>query len=347
MAATAPTPYVPARPGDLITAENWNSMQIDVQQDIAKQVATAVANVKNVDHATGSDKIGGMTLAQLTTYILDQAFAQIPKRTGYMQVLCNLEWNTANNAGVDKVIQHNLKVYPITDVYQLNFFPAVCARSDKPEEATAQWVLFYLYHADERRLRIPGTTGAIDIETEPKFRILWKTLIDQFQEQKLLEYTDDTTLDDLEVDFWRAMFKSPPNDEFDPDSYCHSPWFEKCCGEKRTVGDLQRHGDFDDIYLKLQPIKTAFSITVTNAVTPAPAPAWTVIPGTTAAAPAATTPVSEQGVVQVSQLDLDTIALHLFIAPTLTFPQPVGAPPMMAPPAAYQTHLPVLALLKV
>src|SRR6516225_11423870 len=231
-------------------------MQIDVQQDIAKQVATAVANVKNVDHATDSDKIGGMTLAQLTTYILDQAFAQIPKRTGYMQVLCNLEWNTANNAGVDKVIQHNLKVYPITDVYQLNFFPAVCARSDKPEEATAQWVLFYLYHADERRLRIPGTTGAIDIETEPKFRILWKTLIDQFQEQKLHEYTDDTTLDDLEVDFWRAMFKSPPNDEFDPDSYCHSPWFEKCCGEKRTVGDLQRHGDFDDIYLKMMPQKT-------------------------------------------------------------------------------------------
>jgi len=28
------------------------------------------------------------------------------------------------------------------------------------------------------------------------------------------------------------------------------------CGEKRSVGDLKKHGDFDDIYLKVMPRKT-------------------------------------------------------------------------------------------
>jgi hypothetical protein len=333
--ATPPTPYVPAMPGDLITAENWNVMQTDVQQDIANQVKAGIASVKDVDHAGNADKLGGMTLADLTKYILDQAFAQLPKRTGYMQVLCNLEW--ANNAGVDKVIQHNLKAYPIVDIYLLSYFLAVCAKNDKPEDAMAEWVLFYLYHADERRLRIPGQTGAVDIETEPKFRILWKTLLDQLVVQKLLDYTDDTTLDDLEVDFWKAMFKSPPNDQFDPDSYCHSPWFEKCCGEKRTVAELTRHGDFDDIYLKVMPQNTAICAVLTSAAFSS----GTTVPGGISGANGA--------LVRVSQLDLDSVALQLAMPPSFSFTPPQGAPQnIVAPSQAYATtHLPVLALLKV
>ena len=318
----APTPYVPAKPGDLITAENWNGMQVDVQQDIAKQLAAGIAGLKNIDHATDADKIGGMTVADLTKYILDRAFAQLPKRTGYMQILCNLEFTTA---GVDKLIQHGLKAYPLVDLYELEYFLVVCAKDDAPADAQAEWVLFYLYHADERRLRIPNQTGAVDIETDPKFRILWKNLLDQFQEQKLLDYTDDTTLDDLEVDFWRALFKSPPNDEFDPDTYCHSPWFEKCCGEKRTVGDLKRHGDFDDIYLKMMPRKkTDVSLKIGGSTPPEPAN------------------------VQVSQLDLDTIALRLLAAPTFIPTSPQGAPQNIVPVSNAQLqHLPLLALLKV
>jgi hypothetical protein len=312
-------PYIKANPGDLITAENWNAMQTAVRQDIATQISSAVAGVKDVNHAKNSDEVGGMSLAELTKYILDQALAQIPKRTGYMQVFCNLALN------VDKIIQHNLKAYPLVDVYQLDYFQMVCARNDTPEDAQAEYGLFYLYHADERRLRIPKHTDAIDIETDPKFRILWKTLIDQFLEQKLLDYTDDTTLDDLEVDFWEAMFKSPPNDQFDPDAYCHSPWFEKCCGEKRTVGDLRKHGDFDDIYLKVMPRKTI-----------------------NCPVPTATDPKPEPTNVRVSHLDPNNVLLNLLLKPVFpSFPtsNTTGGTEIMPPQDT--NKLPLMVLLKV
>jgi hypothetical protein len=325
-----PAPYIPHSAGDLITAEDWNAMQVDVRQDIATQIATSIANVKDVAHATNADTLAGMTLAQLTQAILDQVFAQLPKRTGYMRVFCNLKVHA------DKIIQHNLKAYPVTDLYQLDYFEVVCAKSDKPEDAIAELVLFYLYHADERRLRIPPQNDPIDIETDPKFRILWKTLLDYFKDQKLLDYDDNTTLDDLEVDFWRAMFKSPPNDEFDPDSYCHSPWFEKCCGEKRTVGELTKHGDFDDIYLKIMPQKAINFTPVT----------------TTQGDPDAGA-TSEPTNVRVSQLDLDTVLLRLLEPPI--YPASLGQKsggtdgktPIQPLPADYKNRLPVMLLLKV
>jgi hypothetical protein len=328
--ADTPAPYIPHTAGDLITAEDWNAMQVDVRQDIATQIATSIANVKDVAHATNADTLAGMTLAQLTQAILDQVFAQLPKRTGYMRVFCNLKVHT------DKIIQHNLKAYPVTDLYQLDYFEVVCAKSDKPEDAVAEWVLFYLYHANERRLRIPPHTDAIDIETDPKFRILWKTLIDYFKDQELLDYDDNTTLDDLEVDFWRAMFKSPPNDEFDPDSYCHSPWFEKCCGEKRTVADLTKHGDFDDIYLKIMPQKTINFTPVTVTQTDPDAGAGV-----------------EPTNVRVSQLDLDTVVLRL-LEPPLYAPSfgqgstgTDGKTPVLPVLGDFKNRLPVMLLLKV
>lgn len=317
--ATAPTPYVPAKPGDLITAEGWNAMQLDVQQDISQKVAAAIAGLKSVDHATDADTLEKKNLQALTQYILAQVFAELPKRTGYMQYFCNL------HVGQDKIIKHELKTPPLVDVYQLEYFPGVCAKGDKPEEWTAEWVLFYLYHADERRIRIPGRTDGIDIETDPPFRILWKTLIDQFVANKQLEYTDDTTLDDLEVEFWKAMF-ADPNGRFDPDATCHSPWFEKCCGEKRTVGDLTRHGDMDDIYLKVMPRKTVnFGGASAAGDTPAINP--------------------EPTNVRVAHLDLDTLQVQLLENVQFLLTQP---PQIQNPqPASFNTYLPVMLLLKV
>lgn len=326
--ADDPKPYVPHNPGDLITAEDWNGMQVDVRKDMAEQIASSIAKVKDVDHATSADKIGGQSVSDLTKTILDQVFALLPKRTGYMQVFCNLAPNT------DKIIQHKLKSYPIVDVYQLDYFQAVCAKSDNTADTHAEWVQFYLYHSDEPRLRLSGSNVAIEIETKPKFRIPWKALIDQLVDQKLLTYTDDTTLDDLDTDFWRALF-SPPNDEFDPDSYCHSPWFEKCCGEKRSIGDLRKHGDWDNLYLKIQPQKT---INFPLGTTPPP-PFTEIMP--------------EVSNVRVSQLDPDTVALRLLKDPVLPgwlAPQVslgAGQLPMLPLPADYTHREQVMVLLKV
>jgi hypothetical protein len=325
------TPYIPHQPGDLITAEDWNQLQTDVQQDMAAKIASSIAGVKDVDHAKAADKLGDMTLADITKHILDLAFAQIPKRTGYMQVFLNLK------VGVTKNVAHNLKAFPVTDVYQLLRFDAVCATDDTSGDARRDQALFYLYHANERRIYLDKTTPVeIESDDRPKFRIVWKNLIDQLVEAKLLEYTDDTTLDELEVNFWKALFVSPPNDDFDPDAYCHSPWFEKCCGEKRTVGDLTKHGDFKNIYLKMEPVKTVN---------------WDPdeTPG----------PVKTDGLgvwpanVLVAQVDLDNVALILTGPVPLQVDQPSAAVRVAntnmgtnGHPATQDT-LPIMLLLKV
>jgi hypothetical protein len=318
--ASAPTPYVPAKPGDLITAEGWNTMQLDVQADISKQITAAIGAVTTVDHATDADTLGKKDLQALTQYILDQVFSQIPKRTGYMRYFCNL------HVGQNKIIKHGLKTQPIVDVYQLDYFPAVCAKNDVPTDAIAEWVLFYLYHADERRIRIPGQPDGIDIEADPPFRILWQTLIDAFVEAKQMDVNDDITLDDLEVDFWQALF-ADPNGRFDPDATCHSPWFEKCCGEKRTVGDLKKHGDFDDIYLKVVPRKTInLSATFQNADNPQS---------------------PEPSNVRVAHVDLDSILVQL-VGPVIYNLNDPGKTSVQKPqPADYVNYLPVMLLLKV
>jgi hypothetical protein len=323
--------YITFHPGDLIAAGDMNDMQAQIRKDIAKQAAAAVAAKNDIPHADSADKLGAMTLSELEKHILDLALAQMAKRTGYLQVLCNLQ------VGKDKIIEHGLKAYPIADVYQLDYFLAVCATNDTPADAEAKWTLFYLYHADERRLRIPPGTDPIDIETDPKYRVPWKNLLDQFQQQNLLEYTDDTTLDDLEVDFWRAMFR-PPNDSFDPDASCHSPWFEKSCGERRTVGELTRHGDFDDIYLKIKPRRTINYAQTTAVPDPVLPYDWYQ---------------PEPTNVRVSQLDPDTVALRLLEQPTYpTFPTTTGKEPgtgrtpIVALPDNYAQSLPVMLLLK-
>jgi hypothetical protein len=175
-------------------------------------------------------------------------------------------------------------------------------------------------------------------------------LIDQLADQKLLKYTDDTTLDDLDTDFWRALF-SPPNDEFDPDAYCHSPWFEKCCGEKRSVGDLKKHGDFDDIYLKIMPRKTInFPIELRADGTP---PKVVYSYAITAADEADADAAPEPTNIRVSHLDFDTIALRLLKAPVYPVSLianaalPGTTQPLLPLPPDYAKRLSVMMLIKV
>jgi hypothetical protein len=67
-----------------------------------------------------------------------------------------------------------------------------------------------------------------------------------------VKYTDSTSLDDLESDFWDKFLA----DEFDDEDYCISPWFMRCCGERRTVGQLKATGEWDNLLLKVQPEKS-------------------------------------------------------------------------------------------
>jgi hypothetical protein len=117
-----PEPYIKQSQGDLITAEAWNALQVDIKQDIAAQIKTAVDNVKSVDHAKDADTLGGESSDQLTKDILKKAEEILPLRTGYFRSFNRLQ------TGKERIIKHGLKSFPLADLYLLEYFPAVCSK---------------------------------------------------------------------------------------------------------------------------------------------------------------------------------------------------------------------------
>lgn len=274
--------YIKRNPGDLVTAEDWNGVQIQIRGDIDKQVKTAINNIPSVKKADDAGTLAGKTADELTKEIIDKVLKEIPQRTGYMQLFKVLK------VGEEKVIKHGLKANPVTDVYQLDYFEVVCAKGEAKEDQTPQWVNFYLYHTNEKKPRVAGRSIEIEPVDHQPFKILFKDMLERYH----VKYTDTSSLDDLELEFWKAFF-ADPNDEFDTEQYCHSPWFEKCCGEQRTVTQLKQRGDWDDIWFKMEPRKTInYPIPVEAGLQP-PAPTQ----------------------VQMVHFDFDTLGIELLVAP--------------------------------
>jgi hypothetical protein len=239
-------PYVPAHPGGLITAELWNEMQRKIQADIGSQIARAVDELKRVDRSGDADKVGGKTPEELAKEIIARALTEIPKRTGYRRVFKRLP--VADPRETEYVeIKHELRAFPLVDVYQLDYFPVIC-RADN--ESTPSWVQFYLYHTSEKRIGRPQPV-TIQESRGPAFRLPFFATLAELG----VEYEDDDSLADLVNEFWKRLF-SDPGDEFDELQYCHSPWFQRCCSDDRTVADIRRAGDLNDLWLKLKPRKT-------------------------------------------------------------------------------------------
>lgn len=246
--ATETTPYITRNPGDLITAEDWNEMQRKIKEDIAKQVQEAIEKIDKVPNADNAHKLENKTTAELSEEILEKARAELPARTGYRMLFKRLK------TGEEKVIEHGLKAAPLVDVYQLDYFQVVCSED---EEKSLMWVNFYLYHSSEKKLRPPTPPGGNPIEIEPidshPYKIRFSDLLSLYQ----VKYTETSTLADVENEFWKALFAKPNGEfEFDDDQYCHSPWFDKCCCDLKTIDDLKKRGDWDDIWFQMRPRKT-------------------------------------------------------------------------------------------
>ncbi len=243
-----PTPYVQVKPGDVISADLFNTVQADIKTDIAQQIATSIGGITTVKHAGDADTLAGSTVDQLSAAIVERIKALIPGRTGYMQTFNRLELNR------EKVIKHGLAAMPVVDVYQIEYFPVVQVDdANSPHDYTELYVNFYLYHESEQSFRLRGRDPVVieDLDRTP-FRLLLKDVLVLYN----VDTSKDTmTLDELEANLWDALFASP-SDRFGQDQYARSPWWEKCCGEKRTIKDLKDDGHWDKLRLKFMPRKT-------------------------------------------------------------------------------------------
>lgn len=245
--------YVEAAPGDVITAEAWNEMQEKIYDDIRDTSSEAAEAIERVDRAGDSEKLDGRSPDQLTDDIIRRVLDEIRARRGYLKVLRVLD------VGDPSVIEHGFGDCPVVDVYQLDYFRVVCSEDD---EVSPQWATFFLYHSDETRLRYPKgedaqgnpyPKGQVEIEPRegPVYKIPFHLLLDKYQ----VPYDGKSSLGDLESEFWRAFF-ADPSERFDDNQFCHSPWFDRCCREEKTVRQLKDSGDWNELRFQMRPRKT-------------------------------------------------------------------------------------------
>jgi hypothetical protein len=237
-------------PGDLITATLFNGLQDKIKTDTADQIKHAIEGITKVQQAGDAGKLGGKTPEEFKKEILDEALAQIPKRSGYLRVFKRLETNTP------EVVTHNLKAFPLVDAYQLDYFEVVCADHEDKEN---KFVNFYLYHSDEgeqKRVGTPPPKQKIIIESTKAGEYVFKIGFDQMLKDLGIDYSDPSqSIGDLVSKFWAKLFE-PPSDTFDTDQYCNSEWFERCCGEHRPIGTLLQRHNWDNLRLKMVARKT-------------------------------------------------------------------------------------------
>jgi hypothetical protein len=247
MSDTTEEVYIERAPGDLLTAEDWNDVQRKVYADIRDTAQKAADGVTRVPKADDADHLEGKDLAALTDEVARRVMDQLRGKTGYQQLFRILKADEISE------LEHGLGTAPLVDVYKLDYF-AVVARED--DETRLAYATFYLHHSTERRVRVTledGTRTSVDIQPPdfPDLGIPFADLLTRYH----VPYTDTSTLDDLETEFWKAFFKAP-NEQFGDDQYTHSPWFERCCKQKTTVAELKANGDWNDILFQFRPRKT-------------------------------------------------------------------------------------------
>ena len=246
--STQPDPYH-VEPGDLITAQLFNGLQDKIKKDTSAEIEKAIKAVHKVDQSGDADKLGGKTLDEIEEEILKRALAEIPKRTGYKRIFKRLEKDKP------EIVNHGLYAFPLVDAYQLDYFEVVCADGDEKEN---KFVNFYLYHSDETELKSakqPPEKRKLIIESSEEgqyvFKIKWVDMLKDLG----VTYTQTQSIGDVVTEFWQALFQKP-NDKFDPDQYCHSPWFEKCCGENRSMAQIEQRDNLDDLWFQMRARKT-------------------------------------------------------------------------------------------
>ena len=74
-----------------------------------------------VERSGDSAKLAGKTLEQPTKEIVDAAVQKLNQRTGYRRVFKMLAPDK------EAIVEHGLKDFPVTDVYELREFEVVCS----------------------------------------------------------------------------------------------------------------------------------------------------------------------------------------------------------------------------
>ncbi len=240
-------PYIPANPGELITAQAWNEVQVDVKEDIADQIEEAKQDLRHtgVDIAKDAGEFAGKNPDEWKAELDERYSAKLHDHQG-ITVWRRYIKRFTREVG-EALLVHELGRFPIVDTYVLD----PVTTSDDAEFRLCK-ILFFAGHADADDLGLRVRVY--------RDRALRGIVFEKLAAEIGLEYTDSSSIADVVDDFW-TQFMLDPNDEIE---HCQTPWVQSCCERNRTVGDLKKAGDWDDLYIALNPRKTAVGAALTT-----------------------------------------------------------------------------------
>lgn len=122
--------YIPRKPGDLITAEDWNALQEKIQADIQQQVKKAMEEIiqQGVSRADNADQFNNQDSAAWIAQLDKRYAAQVHDHKdlkAYQRYFLELETALAGPSPrlQPAVIEHNMGRTPVVQVYELLELP--------------------------------------------------------------------------------------------------------------------------------------------------------------------------------------------------------------------------------
>lgn len=252
-----PLPYIPRNPGDLITAEDWDGVQVKVKQDIAAQIGKAEVEIRKtgVDRATNAEKFAGKDDIQWLKE-LEGIFA--PKHHEHEGLSVYRRYIKRFGSDTPTAfLKHNLGRFPLVDVYTL--LPVIGKKPKKTDviDATATDCKMLFYYGEQEAEDYDVVLSVY------RDRVPLGLPLAQILDELRVDYDEDTDLRDLLNDLWTAAERDP-NDEID---HCSSPWVDQASERHRTVESLKRAGEWDNLYVAMRPQKRAVGAPATGDLT--------------------------------------------------------------------------------
>lgn len=250
--ANETTPYIIRNPGDLITSEDWNDVQLKVKEDIAGQVGqveTALEEFKEapVDADTFDSKTSEEWKEDLDTRYAPLEHTHNGVRR-YQRYFLDLETVLAGPpAGLQPaVIIHNMGRNPVVQVYELLDLPIV---SDESPSGTYKLCFCGPAHAQDPEAKDFKTKSWDERHWGDPIDVVIENLIRYHDEDKQKElkalFQDSFTLNAWLTNLEKLLFEpGPAQYHFDMGDVYRTPWVKARGGEKVEVlrGNLGEHG---------------------------------------------------------------------------------------------------------
>jgi hypothetical protein len=249
------TAYIPHNPGDLITSEDWNAMQIDVKNDLTSQVGRVQKALDDFKTApVNADTFGRKTPEEWTKTYDERYFKRSDLKDGlgaYRRYFKQIDENDHLSSGDYRpvIINHKLGRYPLVNIYELTELQVKNKANDdgKVKDSNNNFVKFLLYYAN----RQDPVSDKMRVEGEDTVYLgdPIQLLLDQFS----LSVTPNQVLVDVLNDLWDKMFDPGlaqdnfTNGSYGYSQYLHDTWIDK------SVKELDEGGIWDNLQMAIRP----------------------------------------------------------------------------------------------